>query len=256
MTLELIENLRKEFMNGLFQIMEDYTNVALLINSCHLAIERYSKMEKDIHLSTTANIPLPLRLSTEIETTLNKENLVEKYSGDTQKLLFKQYLVSSIAIFDSIFEECYEILISENEEQLTEKQIGNKVRTAWSNDNLITYFLDKTQLQLPNIKTRRIKEAFDRYKELRIIRHSIVHNQSILSDKHIRQLDELYNQGDAESKNKSLKNSPFYKEGEVNLDINRFLSIRKFIYDLMMYFDNALMEEEEKIKAPNIAYTK
>ena len=167
MTSELTEKLRKEFMKGLFQIMEDYTNVALLINSCHLAIDRYSKMEQEIHLSTTANIPPPLRLSTEIETTLKKENLIEKYSGDTQKLLFKQYLVSSIAIFDSIFEECYEILITENEQQLTEKKIENKVRTAWSNDNLIIYFLDKTQLQISNVQTRRIKEAFDRYKELR-----------------------------------------------------------------------------------------
>ena len=173
--------------------------------------------------------------------------MVEKYSNETQQLLFRQYIVSSIAILDSLYEECYEILLNEHEPQLTETQVRNKVRSAWANDQLITYFIDKTRLHIEAEPTRRIKQSFDRYKELRIIRHSIVHNKSILSDKHKRQIDEIYDEGDQESKNKSLKNSPFYTEGEVKLDMSRFLSIRKFIYDLMLYFENALLEEEEKL---------
>ena len=247
MNLELITKLRGEFQNGLNQILDDYTKVALLLNSCFLAIDRYSNMEEDIHLSTTVNIPQPLRLSTEIERILLKSDLVDKYSDEAQKLLFKQYIVSSIAIFDSIFEECYEILLRVNEPGLTDSQLINKLRSAWANDQLIAYFIDKTALQIDTSPTRMIKEAFDRYKELRIIRHAIVHNKSILSDKHKSQLDEIYGAGDEESRSKSLRNSPFYIEGQVELNMSRFLSVRKFIYDQIMYFECALLEEEENL---------
>jgi len=223
--------------------MQDYTKTALMINACHIAKDRYENMEEEIQLSTTANIPQPLRLVPEYELTLHKEHLVEKYKDDVQKQIYEQYVTNSVSITDGIFEDIYEILLREFEPELTELQITNKLRSAWSQNNLINYFVEKTELQDTNKPNLRIREAFDRYLEYRIIRHALVHNKGILSDKHIRQLDELYDACDDTIKERSMRNSPFYAQKEVKLDINILLGIRKYLYTNISYFITALEEK-------------
>lgn len=246
MNCETTFKIRDLLLDGSLVIMQDYTKTALLINSCYLAIERYQSMEEEIHLSTTANIPVALRLQPEYELTLEKKDLVEKYQNEVQQQLYIQYATSSVSVIDGIFEDIYEVLLQEFEEGITEQQITNKLRSAWSQNNLINYFLDKTQLQDSEQAHLRIKEAFDRYLEYRIIRHALVHNKGKLSDKHIRQLDELYDNADDISKERSMRNSPFYSNKEVILNINILLGIRKYLYSNISYFLTALEEKNCK----------
>ena len=220
--------------------MQDYTNVALLINAVHIARDRYVNLEDDIHLSTTANIPEPLRLQPEYELHLEKPDLVDRYTNEVQANIFKQYVTNSVSIIDGIFEDVYEVLLREYEAELNETQITNRIRSAWSQNQLINYFLEKSELQNSANPELRLKESFDRYLEYRIIRHSLVHNKGVLSAKHIRQLDELYENCDELSQERSMRNSPFYEAGQVDLDINIILGIRKFLYSLMSYFIRAL----------------
>ena len=242
MNCETKLKIRDILLAGSVVIMRNYTKTVLLINSCHLAIERYQNMEEEIHLSTTANIPEPLRLQPEYELTLEKEDLVEKYQNEVQKQLYVQYVTNSVSVVDGIFEDIYEVLLQEFEEGITEQQITNKLRSAWAQNNLINYFLEKTQIQDSEQTHLRIKEAFDRYLEYRIIRHALVHNKGILSDKHIRQLDELYDNADDISKERSMRNSPFYANKEVSLNINILLGIRKYLYSNVSYFLTAIDE--------------
>lgn len=241
MIQELKTNIQHEFILASIRILEDYTLSALMINSCHVAIERYNEPNRPIHLSTTANIPQELKLNPEMELFLDNTQLIDKYSQDVQLKIFEQYVLTSVSIIDATFEDAYELLLREIETEITEKQISDRIRNAWTNDNLIIYFLDKTGLQDSANPQRQLKEAFDRYKEYRIIRHALLHNKGLLSDKHIRQLDEIYNETDKELKYKCMKNLPFYTDKKVDLSQNKFLSIRKFLYHFLDYFIIALI---------------
>lgn len=240
MTPQLRETIQQKLLEASIKILKDYTNSALLINSCHLAIERYGDINKPVHLSTTRNIPQPLRLDVEIEEELLNDELVKRYSSETQNLIYEQYVSNSVSVIDGVFEDIYEELLKKFEPNLSEKQINDKIRAAWAQNSLIEYFIQNTGVQDSTNPKKRIKEAFDRYKEYRIIRHALMHNKGVLSDKHIRQLDEIHDDADAGSKEKTMKNSPFYVNRKVNLNINIFLSFRKFLHELTGYFTQAL----------------
>jgi hypothetical protein len=239
MTQELKEQIQNLFLRGSLRILKDYTDSALLINSCHLAIERYSDMLNPVHLSTTANIPGPLRLDVEFEEELHNEALVERYSTDAQRLVFEQYISNCVSVIDGVFEDIYEVLLTEFEDQISEKRINDRIRSAWAQNALVDYFLEKTNLNDPNNPDRQIKGAFDRYKEFRILRHALIHNNGTLSDKHIRQLDEIADEETPENQYKTMRKSPFYEKKRIDLELNTFLSLRKFLYELMGYFSNA-----------------
>ena len=240
MTPQLRETIQQKLLEASMKILKDYTNSALLINSCHLAMERYGDKSRPVHLSTTGNIPLPLRLNMEIEEELFNDELVDRYSSETQNLIYEQYVSNSVSVIDGVFEDIYEELLKEFDPNLSEKQINDKIRAAWSQNSLIEYFIQNTGIQDSTNPQKRIKEAFDRYKEYRIIRHALMHNKGVLSDKHIRQLDEIHDDADIDSKEKTMKNSPFYESRKVLLNINIFLSFRKFLYELTGYFIQAL----------------
>lgn len=244
MRSELIESIEHKLLFGTTYIMSDYTDIALMINACGIATERYKNSKKKIHLSTTANIPKELRLKIEIEDSLKNEELVDRYENKVLKQIIGLYVTNSVAITDSIFEDIYEILLKEYEPDLSQNKIDNKLRSSWANNNLIDYYLDKTNLQDSSKEHLKLKEAFDRYLEYRIIRHSLVHNKGVLSEKHIRQLDELYENSDEDDKKYSMKNSPFYENKKVELDITIMLKIRKYLFNNLTYFLTALEEKK------------
>jgi len=236
MKQELSDNLQQIFLRASIRLLDDYTLSALMINSCYVAIERYSNPKYKVHLSTTANIPENLRLDPEVEIKLENQELIDKYSTNVMLKVYEQYVLTSVSIIDANFEDVYELLLREYEIGITDKQMSDKIRNAWTNDNLITYFIDKTNLEDITNPQRQLKAAFDRYKEYRIIRHALLHNKGILSDKHIRQLDEIFDETDEDSKFKCMKNLPFYTDRKVELTRDRFLSIRKFLYQFLDYY--------------------
>jgi len=67
---------------GVAQIVNNYTENALLVNACFVSSERYTNLADTTGLSTIKGIPAPLRLKHEIDVQLSNEDLVRKYGGD------------------------------------------------------------------------------------------------------------------------------------------------------------------------------
>ncbi|RUT69179.1 hypothetical protein D0817_16855 [Flavobacterium cupreum] len=240
MTTELKNKIQGILTVTSIKILKDYTSSALMLNACHLAIEKYNDPDRKILLSTTANIHEDLRLKPEIEEQLTNNLLIEKYSKEVPTKIFEYYVLNSVSVVDAAFEDVYETILQEYENSITEKQISDRIRNAWTNDNFIDYFINKTGIEDKSNPQKRIKETFDRYKEYRIIRHALLHNKGVLSDKHMRQLEEIHEATDEDSKFKTMKNLPFYTDKKVELTRDRFLSIRKFLYQFIYYFILAL----------------
>lgn len=229
--------------NGLSKIINNYTDNALLINSCHVAIDRYSHFKTT--LSTTLNIPEPLRLENEIEVQFNSENLVTKYGSDVQQIIFENYIITSVTIVDAILEDLYEYFLRASNPNLTEVQIERAVRDAWTNQNLINFLSDPhgINLQKPANKDTEFGEAFIRYTELRIVRHTLLHTNGKLSHKNKQKLHDNLNATPNERKQFALGGSPLFNANdEVVLNVNHMLSIRQYLVRYLMYLYSSINE--------------
>lgn len=171
---------------------------------------------------------------------MKKSDLIEKYSKDTVEIVTKSYVVNSVSLVDFAFEAIYGYMLEEQEPELSESEILKRVRASWSNDNLIIYFISTSGIQDDNEGSRRLKQAFQNYKEYRIIRHSLVHSNGKLEDKHINQIDIMYAESDEARKAKSIKNSPMYTDRQIVLDMNILLGSRQFLWLFVTYFYNAI----------------
>lgn len=240
MTNKLKEKIQKELLNTSLNLLKDYTNTALLINSISVARERYTNADEKIILSTTSNIPKNHRLELDLDIQFNKTELIEKYSKETIEIVIKSYVVNSVSLVDFALEAIYGYMLEEQELELSDTEVLKKIRSSWSNDNLINYFISTTGIQDDNDGKCRLLQAFQNYKEYRIIRHSLVHSNGKLEDKHIDQIDIMYNNSDESRKQKSIKNSPMYNDREIILDMNTLLGSRKFLWLFVQYFYNAI----------------
>jgi hypothetical protein len=80
------------------------------------------------------------------------------------------------------------------------------------------------------------KEAFNRYSELRIIRHSILHTNGKISERNFKKLQTFENETPQERKHFAMINSPlFNNDKEITLSINNVLAIRKYLDNFLMY---------------------
>ena len=233
------KNKAKELLNiRIMQIVNNYTENALLINACFISADRYNNLTDTTGLSTINWIPSPLRLDNEIDVQFSNEDLVEKYGDDVLTVIFKNYIVVSISIVDAVLEEVYELMLKTFETDISDLELEKKVRSAWANDNLISYFIneEKGNLKKPEGMQSEILEAFMRYKELRIIRHSLVHSNGFISEKNMALLNQFNEQTPDERKRMALINSPMINiDGEVLLSINIILSIRQYLDRFLKY---------------------
>jgi hypothetical protein len=233
---EIIKKIKNKLTIGTFDILNGYTNIALIIHANGIALEKYKNSNSNIRLLTTNNIPLDCRLNIEIENSLGKNELIDKYENQILNQILESYVINSVSLTDAIFEEIYEILLNEYEPTLSSQTIDSKLKSAWSNYNLINYYVDKTNIQDSTKEHLKIKETFYRYLEYRIVRNSIVHTKGVFSSKHINLIDNLYEKFDTSDKIKSIKNTPFYHNKKVELDIYTILQIRKYLFNTLNYF--------------------
>lgn len=232
---------------GLAEIVDNYSKNALLINACHIAANMYQKNQTTTGLSTTANIPLELRLDHEIDVQYSNENLTKIYMKEVQEVVFKNYIIVSISIVDAILEDVYESFLTVIEPTLGDDQIKKKIRNAWTNDNLLNFLTDtdKINLQKPSHLNTEFTEAFMRYSELRIIRHTLLHSDGELSDKNLQKLNEYRDNTPNERKHFALINSPFFNdEYKIQLTINQTLSVRQYLDRFLMYIYQSIQEKE------------
>jgi hypothetical protein len=81
--------------------------------------------------------------------------------------------------------------------------------------------------------------AFDRYEEIREIRHAVVHNNSIMSQKNNKKLKELSDRLPLELRGRSLislSNVGFIHDNKVELDIADLCLLRAWFYNIISYF--------------------
>ncbi len=229
--------------NGISDILKNYTENALLINACFVASDRYKTLTNTSGLSTTQNIPAKLRLDQEIDYQYTNKELVNKYSGDVLNVIFKNYLITSISLVDAVLEDLYELFLTSIEQGIPENEIDKKVRSAWANDNIINYFIDKNKagLKKPDDMSTPFVESLMRYKELRIIRHSLVHSNGVIDQKNMSALSEYRDITPAERKCFSIITSPIIENGNrVALSINTTLSIRQYLHRFLLYILKSL----------------
>lgn len=228
---------------GIAQIVKNYTENALLINACFVASNRYENIYGTSGLSTISGIPEPLRLDNEIDVRFSNHDLVEKYKSDSLSIICKNYLIFSISVVDAVLEDVFEAFIRSLEEGISDADVEKKVRAAWTNDSLISYFCDqnKVGLKKPEGMETEVLEAFMRYKELRIIRHALVHSDGVISERNLNQLKQFKENTPEKRKGMALLGSPIINEkNEVFVSINIVLSIRQYLDRFLMYIYKSL----------------
>jgi hypothetical protein len=223
--------------NSIAKIVKNYTKNALLINACYVSSERYETLTDTNGLSTTQNIPMELRLDPEIDYQYTNEELVEKYKSDVLDVVLKNYVVMSVSIVDAVLEDLYELFIITLEAGVSDTDLSKKVRSAWANDNILNYFIaeDKGNLKKPNDMEMPYIESFMRYKELRLIRHSLVHSDGVISQKNLDTLQEYKELTPTERMHFALIDSPMIIDNRVTLSINIILSIRQYLHRFLIY---------------------
>jgi len=236
---EELKDKAKEILKfGIAKIVKNYTKTALLINACYVSADRYATLTSTDRLSTTQNIPMPLRLDTEIDYQYTNEELVNEYKTNVLDVILKNYVVMSISLVDAILEDIYELFLSSFEAGISDTELSKRVRSAWANDNILNYFVseDKANLKKPDDMNTPFKESFMRYKELRLIRHALVHSDGVINQKNLDALAEYKELTPNERKSFALIDSPMIQNGnKVSLSINMILSIRQYLHRFLIY---------------------
>lgn len=223
---------------GIYKILTNYTESALLINACFVSANRYETLKATDGLSTTQNIPPALRLDQEIDFQYTNEELVTEYKSNVVQVILRSYVVMSVSVVDAILEDLYEMFLNAFEEDLSDHNLSKKIRSAWANDNLLNYFVseEKAGLKTPDDMNTPFEESFMRYKELRIIRHSLVHSDGVVSEKNMETLKEFRMITPPERKALSIIESPLIDEGShISLTINEILAIRQYLHRFLVY---------------------
>ena len=228
------------------EVLNVYTDIALLINSCHVAKGMYEDIsDPDFRLSTTQGIPIEYQLSDlEIEYDFEASELIEQYEKRLIEILCKNYLVTIVSVFDAALEDIYEMLLPLKNGDLTEDKINKLVRAAWANNrngqtNLRSFFIDDLNLKSPKDNLSALDVAFDRYEEIREIRHAVVHNNGSISQKNKDKLKELSERLPPELRQKSLislSNIRFIHNDEVQLNVADLCLLRAWFYRIISYF--------------------
>jgi len=246
MDAELKQQAKQIVGFGIAKIVGNYSDNALLINACYVASDRYRTLAETNGLSTVQGIPEDLRLDQEIDVQYKNEELVERYTDEVLQVILRNYVVVSVSIVDAVLEELYELFLKHYEGDISGSDVEKKVRSAWANDSLISYFEDpaKANLSSPAEFQQGFGESFMRYKEVRIVRHTLVHSNGRLSERNRQQLLKYQEETPDERKDAALINSPIIGgDGEIVLTINTILSIRQYLDRFLTYvlksIDNA-----------------
>lgn len=242
-----MKKIAKARMNQAFmEVLGVYNDTALLINSCHLAKDMYKSINDPcFRLSTTQGIPIEYQLpDLEIEYLYKATELTEQYGKRLLQVLCKNYLVTIVSVFDATLEDIYEMLLPLQDSSLTDEKIGKLVRAAWVNNkngetNLRSFFIDTLNLKTPEGNDSTLGMVFDRYEEVREIRHAVVHNNSLISQKNSKKLKELSERLPLELRERSLislSNIGFIHDNKVELDIADLCLLRAWFYKIISYF--------------------
>lgn len=230
----IAEVAKKHLAEGGALLIRMYTDTALLMNACDVSARSYEARTDDFQLSTVGNIPANVRLPKEIDVVFHRNQLPPSYRGRALKRISEDFVIRMISTTDGILEDIYEESLPLIESDITEKKVSQRVRSSWAMANghaeLVNFLIDKAGLMSPPGNTSTIQMVFDRYYEIREIRHALVHTGGVLTPKHLANLSDFSSRLPPESQRYSLANAPFIASGSVVLTGPEILALRHWAY--------------------------
>ncbi|WLR55566.1 hypothetical protein LC048_00660 [Mesobacillus subterraneus] len=173
------------------EIIDNYNQTALLLNSCERAAIYYHSRSSRVTINTIGNIPAEFRLDTDISSTFSKKDLIEQYEKRLAIKLAKDYLVTTITTLDGLMEDLYELVLTHQELDKTEEQIKRMIR--WGDTGIPGDLITR----LPALETHsnslgfKLEDFLNTYEHLRQIRHAIVHTKGLLRRRHLTKMQTL-----------------------------------------------------------------
>ena len=224
-----------------------YTNTALTLNACDVAAKSYAARTDNFLLSTTKNIPDGLRLPFELDVTFIREELPEKYKASVVQRICEDFLIRLISLLDGTFEDLLELITPLNEPGISDIDVGKRVRSAWTQEpnghvKLVNYLV-AAGLKSPAGKKSTVEMVFDRYYEMREVRHALVHTAGTLSNKHLQRLKDLSERLPAELRHGSLADAHFLETGRVVLNVQDILGLRHWAYTTVLSYLRLAVQE-------------
>lgn len=178
------------------EIVENYNQTALMINSCEKAATYYHSRSSKLQLDTTTNIPGEFKFKFDLgisygSTVYKKKDLIEQYEKKLHFKLVKDYLVTTVTTFDSMMEDLYEQVLIEQEKDKTEEQIKKLLR--WGDIYLPSDLITRLPIlqSHANLKGYKLEDFLYTYEYLRQIRHATVHSKGKLQQRHLNKMMSL-----------------------------------------------------------------
>ncbi|WP_281202204.1 hypothetical protein [Cytobacillus kochii] len=229
--------------NGFEEIMDNYNQTALLLNSCEKAVTYYHSKTSRVAVDTTANIPSEFKLESDIGTVFAKKQLIEQYERRLALKLAKDYLVTTIATLDGLMEELYELVLTHQEPDKTEEQIKRMIR--WGETGVPGDLINRLPLleTHSNPKGFMLEDFFNTYEHLRQIRHATVHTKGQLRKRHLSKMQSL-----EEKMNEKQRESvqQFYAEDKVVLSSLTTFVLRHWCLTFISFLTVAIREATEE----------
>lgn len=225
-----------------------YTDTALTLNACDVAANSYAARTDDFRLSTTQNIPQGFRLPMELDMSYLRPELPGKYQTAVVRRICEDFIIRLISLVDGIFEDILEVVTPLVEPGITDLDVSKRVRGAWQQDQnghvkVLNYLVAKAGLKSPQGKESTLEMVFDRYYEMREIRHALVHTAGTLSGKHLQRLKELSERLPPELRHGSLAGAEFLRNGRVEPNVHVILGLRHWAYTTILGYLRAAFEQ-------------
>lgn len=223
------------------ELVRLYTGSALELNAYDVAAKGYAVRKDDFILSTIQNVPDELRLPLEIDEGKQRDELVDHYRTEALRRTCEDYLVRSVSVVDACVEEVYAVCLESCSPGLSVKRREREVRSAWAaNDegrtSLVGYLVDEAGLCAPPGKESTVDMVFDRYCEIREVRHALVHNGGVLSSKNKVRLEQLRCRLPEDNREGSIASAKFLNNGVVEMSLHEMLAFRQWFYTAILGF--------------------
>ena len=229
------------------ELVKLYTRFAISLNAFDVSARSYEARTDVFVLSTTRNIPTHHRLPMEIDVTLDRVQLIDRYRGECIAGACQDFVVRLVSVIDAGLEDIYDLALARLETDLGERKRQSKVRGAWgTNDKgrteIATYLVDTAGLLSPPGRQSTVDMVFDRYCEIREVRNALVHNGAKIAEKHRRRLAELEARLPSELRHGSLARVPFLANDAVVLQLAEVLGLRHWAYTTILGYLRAAVQ--------------
>jgi len=235
MNSSTIEKVSDVFQQYFIKVIEDYKETALLINACFVSKDRYEQKKKILALSTIGGIPLEYRFpSVDIDRRIGREQLVSLYRNEIPMKVATNYLITTVATLDAAMEDVYEVLLIERS-GINEQEAHQRVSQLWR--FFMEYLKNDLKLKKPNGHKYDVDAYLNTYTIWRNIRHALLHNRGVLSEKNRRIISEIDQMIPEENR---VMGSPLIKaDGTITLDLSTIYILRFWCLSFITYMQGA-----------------